>query len=211
MNNQKQLPIFEAIQFGFKNIFTYFRPLFYLNLIMALFWVLIPGISFGIIKLYFNPMNFREIPWKVLSPAALIIFFFMLATSSLFFNFAIKIAEGSAGQRVELPSFSKILKSATILFLSLVVGVVGLFLFVIPGIWWFVRSYFALYAVLADDLGVIASFKRSFAMSCNYGWSIFALLIFNGVMLSINPLFLSLLPIMNIANAYLYFALRDNK
>lgn len=77
-------------------------------------------------------------------------------------------------------SMRKMFKVLIANFLWMILVAVGLVLFVIPGIYWWVKYSQIIFLILDKDIGPIEAFKRSGEITAGAKWDLFALMILTG-------------------------------
>lgn len=199
MNTDKKYIVFDAYVFGLRNVLAYIRPLFFTGLFLVL--LLLGGIGLGAFsfKSLFQGMMHHmsgmgamaetsraemmmqklTILWEarwIIPPILLALLFFISLIKALYANYALSIFDDTATQKVVFPSFMKIIKIMIAKIIHLIVFLIGLLLFIAPGIYWIIKTQFVDYAIL-DGAGIFEAFGKSFTLSKGYGWAIFAYLI----------------------------------
>lgn len=107
--------------------------------------------------------------------AALVVPFYM---TLCFINVALKLYDGQSIHGVEdfFIGFKPFAKGFIALFIYTVMVILGLILFIIPGIYIASRFYYIVYCIMDDNTGIIESFSCSKRLTAKFPWHGFLLL-----------------------------------
>ena len=112
---------------------------------------------------------------------------------------------GTADLSAIFPSPWLIIKVTIGTLLFICTALLGLLLFVLPGIYFLVRAWFYLYAIIDGD-GIFEAFSTSFRITRGKGWQIYALLIIAGILGPVTWVFGGFVIVLS--SAYIYRLLK---
>ena len=200
--NNKALSIKEAFSFGWKN--TTGRFWFFVGIVLIIFGVsVLPGIVFGWLAKLFDLPLLSLVGTSIGN-------IFSLIVGLGFLRIVLDVHDGREVKTGQLFSeyrlFFKYFVGAILY--SLII-LVGLLLFIIPGIIWAIKFQFFTYALVDKKLGPIAALKESANITRGVKWNLF---IFDILVVLVNMLGFALLlvglfitiPLTAFATVFLY-------
>ncbi len=108
---------------------------------------------------------------------------------------------GTAGFKEIVPDLFILIKVFFGTLIHFFVMILGFICFIIPGIYWIIRSWFYLYAII-EGRGIMQAFSTSFSLTKNKEWYIFTQLVASGALGSAIAFLAA--PIVILSNTYLY-------
>lgn len=105
------------------------------------------------------------------------------------------------------PSPLLIIKAVIGIMLFMFIALLGFICFIVPGIYFLIRAWFYMYALVEGD-GIFEAFSTSFRITRDKGWQLLPLLILSGTIAKVTMFFGG--PILVLSNAYIYRLLKKS-
>ncbi len=182
----ERLSIKKAILYAVNALVSH--PWYFVKLTLA--WV-----GFSILFLAVPAVIFALITMHYFSPLLLALGYFILYVFGIFVwvlpaKMLLRFYDNgpepfSFGLFLSQFDFTMILKLLLAAALFNIIVAAGLILLIIPGIYLAVKFIFAFFTILDTNCGIIAAFKKSYAMTTGSFWRVFGLLIIAGILLNL--------------------------
>ncbi len=105
------------------------------------------------------------------------------------------------------PSPWLIIKTTIGIMLFMLISLLGIICFIVPGIYFLIRAWFYIYALVEGD-GIFEAFSTSFRITRDKEWQIFPFLILSGAIAKVTMFFGG--PIFLLSNTYVYRLLKKS-
>ncbi len=222
MEQNNKFFVYDSYVFAFKNALANARifTISYATWLVALIPLTIVFFSMNRALLALLPTapraNWRELIAAHLLPTSgimllawILIFFLLSAWITVgFVRISLRIHDTGEAHWADLfPSPWLIIKALVAFIIFIPITLLGFILFIVPGIYFIIRAWFYIYALVEGE-GVFEALSTSFRLTQGRGWQIFSLMIMSTAIAAITMFFGG--PILMVSNAYVYRLLKKD-
>ena len=221
MEQNNKFFVYDSYVFAFKNALANVRifTLAYFTWFVALLPLAIVGLIMNRALLALLPMAGANLKQLIVTHllqtsgmmilTTVLIFLLLLSWISVgFVRIGLRIHDtGEANISTLFPSPLLVLKIFIGMIMILCIAFIGFILFIVPGVYFCIRAWFYMYALVEGE-GIFEALSTSFRITRGKGWQIFPLLIMSSIIAAITIFFGSFICVLS--NAYAYRLLKKD-